>query len=84
MCTWNENSQCSSQCSRKGARKKGRLGREIEVKGSECRIVRVGVFLNRNVDNSDWRFNMCGSDVKSVTAGLHPAHETIRHGTAYL
>lgn len=66
---------------RKGARKKGRLGREIEDKGSECRIVRVGVFLNRNVHNSDWRFdNMCGSDVKSVTAGLHPAPGAIRHG----
>ena len=80
MCTWNENSQCSLQSSRQGARKKGRLGREIEDEGSECRIVRVGVFLNRNVDNRVWRFNMCGSDVKSVTAGLHPAPGTIRHG----
>lgn len=67
-----------------GARKKGRLGREIEDKGSECRIVRVGVFLNRNVDNSNWRFNMSGSDVKSVTAGLNPAPGTIRHAAAYL
>ena len=80
MCTWNENSQCSLQCSRQGARKKGRLGREIEDKRSECRIVRVGVFLNRNVDNRVLRFNMCGSDVKLVTAGLHPAPGTIRHG----
>lgn len=40
----------------------------------------LAYILNRNVVNSDWRFNMCGSDVKSVTAGLHPAPRTIRHG----
>lgn len=64
----------------KGQGKKGRLGREIEDKGSECGSSGLAYILNRNVDNSDWRFNMCGSDVKSVTAGLHPAPRTIRHG----
>ena len=56
------------------------MEREIEDKGSECGSSGLAYILNRNVVNSDWRFNMCGSDVKSVTAGLHPAPGTIRHG----